>query len=118
MTSKSASPTIQSPPSFFQEELKRALDEQSFGIVEYSLFGQTSAYEANASVELLERVRVYVTLSIRGFQVTGTSARSHCAASTAADENAMFETVDALLQHCSPLYSARRTEELFAKLMF
>ncbi|THH04998.1 hypothetical protein EW145_g5125 [Phellinidium pouzarii] len=115
MSSEPTSP-IRTSSSFFKEELARALAEQTFGIGGYTL-GHSSVHEASASVQLLERVRLDINLSIRGFQVTGVSAHAGASAAIAADSSMVFETVDALLQHCSPLYSVRRTETLFAKLM-
>lgn len=61
-------PPSSSTPSFFHDELRRALAEQSFGITAYALTHWTSQ-EAKARVELLEDVTVEIVLSIRGFQV-------------------------------------------------
>lgn len=54
--------------SFYKEELANTLSEQSFGIASYSL-GESSSDQANASVELLEKVLVNISVSARGFQV-------------------------------------------------
>ncbi|PAV17156.1 hypothetical protein PNOK_0722000 [Pyrrhoderma noxium] len=55
--------------SFYKEELANTLSEQSFGIASYSL-GESSSDQANASVELLEKVLVNINVSARGFQAT------------------------------------------------
>ena len=54
---------------FFASELKQVLSEQSFGIMSYRL-GPTSSHEAQASIDLLEGIRLDVRLNIRGFEVS------------------------------------------------
>ena len=56
------------PPTFTQEELARALKEQSFGINSYEIVS-TTPLKATASVVLLEGQTILVSLSSRGFQV-------------------------------------------------
>ena len=56
------------PPTFTQEELARALKEQSFGINTYEIIS-TTPLKATASVILLEGQTILVSLSSRGFQV-------------------------------------------------
>ncbi|KAI5118703.1 hypothetical protein M0805_003359 [Coniferiporia weirii] len=118
MPSEPDSPARSMPPSFFKDELARALSEQTFGIVGYSL-GRSSAYEACATVVLLERIQLCISLTIRGYQVTSVSAlpEGPHPPTVSADATVVFETVDALLQQCSPLYSTKRTEAIFARLM-
>lgn len=138
-----SSPSSRNSPTFFRDELKRALEEQTFGIASYTL-GHSTAFEASARVALLEGVDVDIILSIRGFQVsihkrpfvpiqrvldarstqalhTSSSSASTSIGSTGStifvDSDAYFETIDTLLQQLSPLYATKRTETLFAKLM-
>jgi len=117
-----SSPQSRNSPNFFRDELKRALGEQTFGIASYSL-GHSTAFEASARVTLLEGVDIDIMLSIRGFQAlhiipSSPSTSIDSPSSTiSVDPDAYFETVDTLLQQLSPLYAAKRTETLFAKLM-
>ncbi|KAL5520075.1 hypothetical protein ACEPAG_1735 [Sanghuangporus baumii] len=106
MPSASASPSGGSS-SFFRTELEHALSEQSFGIAGYSIQSAT-AHDASATVTLLERVQIIITLTIRGYQVTG--------GPVPANENPEFEALEALLQHYSPIYNSKQTELLVAKL--
>ena len=64
-----SSPSSRNSPTFFRDELNRALEEQAFGIASYSL-GHSTAFEASARVTLLECVDVDIMLSIRGFPVS------------------------------------------------
>ena len=139
-----SSPQSRNSPTFFKDELKRALDEQTFGIEGYTL-GYATAFEASARVTLLEKIEIDIVLSIRGFQVTPivlacilvllkcasdlrTTQATHMRTSssstvgvedslTTLDAEPIFETVDALLQHLSPMYATKRAETLYAKLM-
>lgn len=63
-----SSPSSRNSPTFFRDELKRALDEQSFGILGYTP-RQSNAFEAIARVELLEKINLEIMVSVRGFQV-------------------------------------------------
>ena len=54
--------------AFVEEELVRALKEQSFGISSYQIVS-TSPMKATARVALLEGEAVLVSLTGRGFQV-------------------------------------------------
>lgn len=137
----SCSPQSRNSPDFFREELKRALDEQTFGIVSYSL-AHASSFQSNARVTLLEYVDVEVVLSIRGFQVIFciftrsnvlnvclfkvisivprpcASSVSHAAQISAQGANdQVYESVEAMLQTISPLYTLRRAEALYSRLM-
>ncbi|KAL5524560.1 hypothetical protein ACEPAF_9700 [Sanghuangporus sanghuang] len=107
MPSTSASPSSGSS-SFFRTELEHALSEQVFGIAGYSMQSSATAHDASAAVTLLERVQIIITLTIRGYQVTG--------GPVPANENPEFEDLEALLQHYSPMYNTKRTELLVAKL--
>lgn len=62
-----SSPT-QTSPSFFKDEFERALSEQAFGISKYEITS-SSALDASATIELLEKSKLEVNLSIRGYQV-------------------------------------------------
>ena len=62
--------------SFYKEELVNALSEQSFGIASFSV-GDSSSDQASASVVLLEKVKVDINVSARGFQVEITIIRFH-----------------------------------------
>lgn len=127
----SSSPTT--PSSFFSSELKRALSEQIFGISGYKL-GTSSSYEANAKVDLLEGAQMLISLSYRGFQVSQMGAFTYYSALinykvTSASGppekltpinphlNSVFETIEALLERCSPEYASKRAELLYSKLM-
>lgn len=59
---------MSSPSTFFKTELERALSEQTFGVTSYDLKSST-AYDASASVELLEQIRIDILLTRRGFRV-------------------------------------------------
>ena len=61
-------PSQESSASFYKTELEQALSEQTFGIRGYNL-GMFTAYDARATVDLLERVQIDVILTIRGFRV-------------------------------------------------
>ena len=56
------------PPTFTQEELARALKEQSFGITTFEIVS-TTPLKATASIVLLEGQTILVSLSSRGFHV-------------------------------------------------
>ena len=65
-----SSSTEQSKPhAFMEEELTRALNEQSFGIASFEVVS-TSPMKATARVVLLEKEPVMVALTSRGFQVS------------------------------------------------
>lgn len=59
-----------STPSFYHNELNRALSEQSFGLTRYDVARQHSPHEATAVVTLLEGTNIRVSLNIRGYQVS------------------------------------------------
>jgi hypothetical protein len=54
--------------TFFRDELHIALKEQHFGIASFTL-GGSSAFDATARIELLEKVEINIMLSLRGYQV-------------------------------------------------
>lgn len=87
--------------SFFYNELRRALSEQTFGIARYEVATPVSAYEATASVTVLEGSCVSVTLTGRGYHLSNGQT---------------FETIEDLLMSISPKYAQQRSDALFAKL--
>ncbi|TDL22166.1 hypothetical protein BD410DRAFT_723401 [Rickenella mellea] len=96
------------PPSFFKDELRNALEEQSFGINGFALTNWNNL-EARAQVTLLENLTVDIVLSIRGFYVPSGQNEQHL-------PDTVFETVDSLLQNISPGYSAKLAETIVARL--
>ncbi|EJF57081.1 hypothetical protein DICSQDRAFT_70216 [Dichomitus squalens LYAD-421 SS1] len=90
--------------AFAHDELERALKEQSFGITSFEIVS-TTPLKAAASVVLLEGPTVLVSLSNRGFQVHPDL-----------DAEAVFETIEQLLQSVSPQYDAARRSALITKL--
>ncbi|KAF9046681.1 hypothetical protein BJ165DRAFT_1527754 [Panaeolus papilionaceus] len=96
-----------SPSSFYHSELLRALKEQAFGIINFSMTS-SSPEQASASVVLLEGRTVNVKLTIQGYSITGPGS---CASSAGVHES--FEN---LLRAISSLYRKREQEALFAKL--
>lgn len=57
------------PHAFVEEELVRALNEQSFGLSSYEIVS-TSPLKASARVVLLEEEIIMVSLTSRGYQVS------------------------------------------------
>lgn len=57
------------PHAFVEEELVRALHEQSFGLSSYEILS-TSPLKASARVVLLEEEIIMVSLTSRGYQVS------------------------------------------------
>lgn len=126
-----SSPT-QTSPSFFKDEFERALSEHSFGLSSYNLIS-SSALDATAIIELLEKSKLEVTLTIRGYQVRIRATiwfktrikRLVKIANTAGNTDAggepsagatVFESLESLLLHVSPVYTVKRTELLLSKL--
>ena len=62
-------PQASEPHAFVEEELVRALTEQSFGIASYEVVS-TSPMKATALVVLLEGESILVSLTSRGYQVS------------------------------------------------
>ncbi|PPQ76389.1 hypothetical protein CVT26_015378 [Gymnopilus dilepis] len=95
--------TVSSSPStsFCHTELYRALKEQAFGIKSFSMLS-SSLEQATASVVLLEGSKIVVELTTGGYSIQNAGGR--------------YETLDDLLQTCSPLYAKKRQEALIAKL--
>jgi len=95
--------TSASPPSFYRDELSRALAEQGDAIGSYHLT-DSNASSASAEVQLLEGIAITVTLSIRGYQVP------------AQGQSTTYESLEPLLESVSQLYGEKKNEALFAKL--
>ncbi|KIJ64631.1 hypothetical protein HYDPIDRAFT_28567 [Hydnomerulius pinastri MD-312] len=87
--------------SFYYDELRRALSEQSFGLARYDVARQFTPHEASACVTLLEGTTLRVSLNARGYQV---------------DSGQIFESIEDLLQSISAMYEQKRRDTLFAKL--
>ncbi|ETW86859.1 hypothetical protein HETIRDRAFT_305610, partial [Heterobasidion irregulare TC 32-1] len=93
-------------PSFFEDELKKALREQTYGIDSSKLLGST-ALDATAEITIIEGTTIKVMLFTSGFQVSpGGSALV----------GMIFETLEELLLAVSPLYAAKQGQELLARL--
>ncbi|KAF9221650.1 hypothetical protein BS17DRAFT_710924 [Gyrodon lividus] len=89
------------PPSFYYNELRRALSEQSFGLTRHDVARQYTAHEASAIIILLEGTTLRVSLNARGYQFDG---------------GQIFESIEELLQSASPMYLQKRRDTLLAKL--
>ncbi|GLB38410.1 putative protein of unknown function (DUF727) [Lyophyllum shimeji] len=96
---------MDSPPSssFYADELRSVLQEQSFGIESFSIITTTPS-QATASVKLLEGKNISIKLSSRGFLIEPDNP--------ALDQEATFETIEALLQSVSREYMRKRHEAL------
>ncbi|KAF9241201.1 hypothetical protein BU15DRAFT_45291 [Melanogaster broomeanus] len=90
-----------SPSSFYYNELRRALSEQSFGLTRYEVTRQDTPHEATAFVTLLEGTALRVSLNTRGYQIDG---------------GQIYESIDELLQSVSPMFMQKRKDVLLAKL--
>ncbi|KZT23459.1 hypothetical protein NEOLEDRAFT_1096197 [Neolentinus lepideus HHB14362 ss-1] len=89
------------PPSFYRDELRKILSEQSFGVSSFDITGY-SAEDATASIRLLEDRNVTVVLTARGYQVSSSAS--------------MYESIESLLQCISPMYTRKYQEVLVSKL--
>ncbi|TBU23198.1 hypothetical protein BD309DRAFT_951956 [Dichomitus squalens] len=98
--------------AFAHDELERALKEQSFGITSFEIVS-TTPLKAAASVVLLEGPTVLVSLSNRGFQLYSPTDPP---TDPDLDAEAVFETIEQLLQSVSPQYDAARRSALITKL--
>ena len=58
------------PHAFMEEELKRSLNEEAYGIAKYEMVSG-SPLKATARVVLIENDVILVSLSGRGYQVCG-----------------------------------------------
>ncbi|KAI9573632.1 hypothetical protein HD554DRAFT_2167201 [Boletus coccyginus] len=88
-------------PSFYHNELSRALSEQSFGLTRYDVARQHSPHEATAVVTLLEGTNIRVSLNMRGYQLDG--EQTH-------------ESIEELLQSVSPMYVRKREDAIITRL--
>ncbi|TFY71173.1 hypothetical protein EVG20_g1826 [Dentipellis fragilis] len=98
-------------PSFFEIELKRALEEQSFGITNAEVVN-SSGLDATALITLLEGAVLEVVLFRSGYRVLREPAGEHPPSHHAT----VYETIEDLLSAHSPEYVAKKHETLFAKL--
>jgi len=58
------------PPEFYAEEIRRALEEQSFGIKSFTLLeNDISGVQARATVILLEGQKITIKLNSQGYSV-------------------------------------------------
>jgi hypothetical protein len=115
-----------SPSSFYQDELLRALTEQSFGIrMFYTL--TTTRLQATASVTLLEGQRINIKLEMRGYSVRVASVVTKILLislhqiesgdpALPSNEGMIFESLDELLRSASPMYEQKRHEFWVQKL--
>ncbi|KAI0769912.1 hypothetical protein C8Q74DRAFT_1202280 [Fomes fomentarius] len=100
------------PHAFVEEELVRALNEQSFGLSSYEIVS-TSPLKAIARVVLLEEAIIMVSLTSRGYQL---NSPSEPPSDSDLDAEAVFENIEQLLQSVSPSYEAARRSVFVAKL--
>ncbi|KAF9533236.1 hypothetical protein CPB83DRAFT_738974, partial [Crepidotus variabilis] len=89
---------------FCQTELQRALKEQEFGIKSFSMNASSSTNSATANVVLLEGQKMLVQLTMQGYSIANSATAG------------VHETIEALLQCISPLYTKKKQEALFAAL--
>ncbi|KAF9468522.1 hypothetical protein BDZ94DRAFT_1245562 [Collybia nuda] len=99
-----------SPRSFFVDELRRALNEQSYGIEAFSITA-SSSLQATASVTILEGLKFNIKLNLGGFSV---DLNKHPPITI--KEETTFESIEDLLRSTSPLYEKKRQEVLVRKL--
>ncbi|KAI5983488.1 hypothetical protein EDD15DRAFT_2178958 [Pisolithus albus] len=91
--------------SFYHNELRRALSEQTFGIARYEVATPVSPHEATAAVTVLEGPCISVTLTGRGYHVGADLS-----------DGQTFEAIEDLLMSVSPKYAQQRSDALFSKL--
>lgn len=101
-------------PSFFEEELKKALREQTYGVDSSRLLSST-ALDATAEITIIEGATIKVMLFTSGFQLSKYTG-DHSVSGGSALVGMIFETLEELLLAVSPLYAAKQGEELVAKL--
>lgn len=117
-----------SATQFLVDELRRALTEQLFGIQTFTITSTNSVHAA-ACVALLEGSEITVDLSVAGFTVRGsyeilTSYLIMCTKIEASKtvqplgyrKDAVFESIENLLQSVSPEYEKKRHEYWVKKL--
>ncbi|KAF8645188.1 hypothetical protein AX16_008015 [Volvariella volvacea WC 439] len=100
-----------SPPSFYAQELQRALSESSWGIKSFAVTA-SSPLQATAVVTLLEGYTVTITLSIAGYSVdpSNNPGAGQCS------PDVPFESIEPLLQRLSSMYERQRQALLFQRL--
>ncbi|KAI0068057.1 hypothetical protein BV25DRAFT_1818426 [Artomyces pyxidatus] len=96
--------------NFYESELTRALDEQTFGITASQLVRST-AHDATAIITLQEGEDIEVMLFSVGYKIMGRASSESKDAS-----DVVYETIEDLLGAVSPLYAAKRMESLMEKL--
>ncbi|RPD62719.1 hypothetical protein L226DRAFT_568570 [Lentinus tigrinus ALCF2SS1-7] len=95
-----------------EEELKRALNEQAFGIMKYETVS-SSPMKATARVVLIENDAILVSLTSRGFQL---HHPTESPMDPDSDAENVFETLEQLLINVSPKFEAAHRSALQAKL--
>ncbi|KAI0690454.1 hypothetical protein C8T65DRAFT_97781 [Cerioporus squamosus] len=100
------------PHAFMEEELKRALNEQAFGITKYEMVS-SSPMKATARVVLIENDAILVSLTSRGFQLHSPTEAPN---DPDHDAETVFETLEQLLTHVSPKFEAAHRSALQVKL--
>ncbi|TFK74813.1 hypothetical protein BDN72DRAFT_892822 [Pluteus cervinus] len=101
-------PPSSAPPNFCADELQRALKEQAFGVATFAMTEATPLHAA-ASVTLLEECTITVSLSRAGYAVDPTT-------SPGMGPEAVFESLENLLQTVSPLYQRKLHSTLLQRL--
>ncbi|VDB94506.1 unnamed protein product [Peniophora sp. CBMAI 1063] len=95
--------------SFYERELRAALEEQRFGVEDAFMLDSTPN-DAKASVVLLEGKTVEVKLSKEGFRLVAQKRASFL------KRKPVYETIDDLLAAVSPMYKSRLHDTLLDKL--
>ena len=108
------------PPSFYHNELNRALSEQSFALTRYEVTRQHSVHEATALVTLLEGTNIRVSLNTRGYRVnlhhSTTVVIADCTCVPKLGDGQTYESIEELLQSTSPMYMQKREDTIISKL--
>ena len=116
---------------FYAEEIRRALEEQSFGIKSFNLLeSDTSGVQARATVILLEGQKITILLNSQGYSVRDScphverrriadfffEIESNETTSLDTKESVIFDYIDSLLQSVSREYETQRHQIWVRKL--
>ncbi|KAF8073776.1 hypothetical protein FPV67DRAFT_765514 [Lyophyllum atratum] len=93
------------PSSFFADELRCVLQEQSFGIQSFSI-ATTTRSQGNASVKLLEGHEITLKLTSRGYTIES----DKCIIRSKSGDDTTYESIESLLQSVSKIYEVKRHE--------
>ncbi|KAF9811780.1 hypothetical protein IEO21_06436 [Rhodonia placenta] len=104
-----------STPDFPTAELTNALEEQCFGIVNFTIVSST-VHEAFARVALLEGNTVIISLSPRGYTAGIGPGQEPREMPTESILELSYESIEDILTVLSSRYADARRDRLFAKL--